>query len=193
MKNNNFKRTISIIASVVIGFVASIATPAQYGPGVIEKLKGGSTPTQTQTLTGVIRIPKEFGIVPAGPGNSQAAALPCFPFFVAVLDPANKNKVIAYTDSLFEPGRDDGIFYTCKYSLTVPRDKSIYAVAGMGGISQLPYDKRWATYTTDAWIGGTNNKPRRGYERSFAGKFITLGVKPMYLRFDLTYVQVNPD
>jgi len=190
-------RKVISIACVLI--IALAAVMNAFGQKTISKTVGGPRPYipnaggPPQELTGVIRIPKEFGVVPAGPGVNQAAALPCFPFFVAVMDPGNKNKVVAYTENLLEPGRDDGIFYTCKYSLKVPRDKKFYAVAGMGGVSQLAYDKRWATYTTDAWIGGSNNKPRRGYERSFAGKFFTLGVKPMYLRFDLTYVQVNPD
>jgi hypothetical protein len=190
------KQDPSRLLFVLIVLIIAAAGTSVLAQTTISKSVGMPAPRPVpppQELTGLIRIPKEFGIVPAGPGVNQAAALPCAPFFVAVLDPAKKNKVVAYTDSLLEPGRDDGTFYTCKYSFKVPRDKNLYAVAGMGGTSQLAYDKRWPMYITDAWIGGSNNKPRRGYERSFAGKFVTLGNKPMYLRFDLTYVQVNPD
>ena len=49
-------------------------------------------------------------------------------------------------------------------------------------------------YITDAWVGGTNNKPPRGYERGFAGKFVTLGtVKATYLKFDMYYARVDPN
>jgi hypothetical protein len=57
----------------------------------------------------------------------------------------------------------------------------------------LPKQCGWSYYITDAWVGGTNNKPRRGWERGFAGKFVTLGNKAVYLRFDLHYAQVDPN
>jgi hypothetical protein len=50
-----------------------------------------------------------------------------------------------------------------------------------------------ATYVTDAWVGGANNKPRRGYERGFAGKFVTIGKRDVYLKFDMYYAQVDPN
>lgn len=147
----------------------------------------------TVELTGVVRIPKDFGIVPAGPGLNQANALPCAPFYVAVLNPDNNNKVVAVTEGLLEPGRDKDNFYTCKYSLQVMANKRLYAIAGMGGPSQLPLGSRWPMYITDAWVGGSNNKPRRGWERGFAGKFVTLGTRAVYLSFDLHYAQVDPN
>lgn len=177
------------VAAVSISYSQKTITKTVGAPRPYYPNAGGPP----QQLTGLIRIPKEFGVVPAGPGVKQANALPCAPYFVAVFNPADKNKMVGYTDGLLEPGRDDDKFYTCKYSLMVPRDISLYAIAGMGGKAQLDYNKRWPMYITDPWIGGTNNKPRRGYERSFPGKYVTLGVKPMYLRFDLSYVQVNPD
>ncbi len=192
MKNKTFKSLFLIVISIATVVSASsqttitktVGAPRPYTP------YAGGPP---QELTGVIRIPREFGVVPSGPYSSIATPLPCMPFFVAVMDPGNKNKIITYTQTALEPGRDDGIFYTCKYSVTFPRDKQVYVVAGMGSPDQFNYQKRWAMYWSDPWIGGTNNKPRRGYERSFAGKYITLGVKPMYLRFDLSYVQFDPN
>ena len=42
--------------------------------------------------------------------------------------------------------------------------------------------------------GPCDNKPRRGYERGFAGKFVMLGTgKATYLRFDLHYAQADPN
>ena len=150
--------------------------------------------TTMKTLTRSIRIPKEFGIVPNGPGLHEAAPLPCGPFWVGVLDPNDQSRFVAITDGLLEPGRDDGNFYTCKFSLTVPANKRLYAIAGMSAPSVfLKKQSPYPMYITDAWVGGTNNKPRRGYERGFAGKFIMLGNKPGYLRFDMYYAQVDPN
>jgi hypothetical protein len=191
MTNKNYKSLTSILTAIVFAAATALIVPAQYPPGVKRILAGGAE----QTLTGVIRIPKNFGIVPNGPGLNEAAPLPCNPFWVAVLDPNHQDKFIAVTDGLLEPGRDDGIFYTCKYSLTVPANKSLYAVAGMSGPS-LYLKKRspYPMYITDAWVGGKNNKPPRGYERGFAGKFVTLGtVKATYLKFDMYYAQVDPN
>jgi hypothetical protein len=50
-----------------------------------------------------------------------------------------------------------------------------------------------AQYVTDAWVGGTNNKPRRGYERGFAGTFVTIGHRDVYLKFDMYYALVDPN
>lgn len=180
---------IVIIGGIVLSLTATLNASAQYPKGVIEKLKG----SEMQTLTGVIRIPKEFGVVPNGPGLKEAAPLPCNPFFVAVFDPAS-NKLIAYTENLLEPGRDQENFYVCKYTLSVPANQRIYAIAGMSSPKYLEWKKSPpAQYVTDAWVGGTSNKPRRGFERGFAGKFVMLGKKPMYLKFDMYYAQVDPN
>jgi hypothetical protein len=187
MTNKISKGFVSIVSLFIITVATSLSVPAQARMPIPRPTAAGGP---LQELTGLVRIPKDFGIVPAGPGlTNQAAALPCFPFYVAVLDPDNNNKVIATTEGLLEPGRDVDNFYTCRYSLKAPRDKRLYAIAGMGG----PKQTRWSYYITDAWVGGTNNKPRRGWERGFAGKFVTLGTKGMYLRFDLHYAQVDPN
>ncbi len=189
MKKTVLRSTITILGSAIIAFAANIVVPAQYPKGVIEKLKG----TDMQTLTGVVRVPKEFGVVPNGPGLREAAPLPCNPFFVAVFEPGT-DKLIARTDSLLEPGRDHDNFYTCKYSLSVPANTKLYAIAGMSSIWYLQNKKSPpAQYVTDAWVGGSSNKPRRGYERGFAGKFVTIGKRDVYLKFDMYYVQVDPN
>jgi hypothetical protein len=190
MTNKTFKSFTSVLSILILAVATALTVPAQYPPGVKPRLAGSAE----QTLNGVIRIPKAFGIVPKGPGNSQGAVNPCGQFYVAVLDPEKGNRPIALADSTIEQGRDDGDFYTCKYSLSVPANKRLFAIAGMGGALLLPKEDRDPMYITDAWIGGTNNKPRRGYERGFAGKFVTLGtVKAMYLKFDMYYAQVDPN
>ncbi len=189
--NNITKGFFSLLSGLVLALATASIVSAQYPPGVKRILAGGAE----QTLTGVIRIPKNFGIVPNGPGLLEAAPIPCNPFFVAVFDPDNHDKLITYTDELLKSGRDDSNFYTCKYSLTVPANKRLYAIAGMSSPKFLEWKKSPpAQYITDAWVGGTNNKPRRGYERGFAGKFVTLGTaKAVYLKFDMYYAQVDPN
>ena len=181
----------SIVSILTITVATALSICAQAAPPIPE------LPSRaTAELTGVVRIPKAFGIVPARPGVNQPNALPCAPYWVAVLDPRpNKNnKVLAVTESVLEPGRDQDNFYTCKYSLQLRANGKYYAIAGMGDSSQAPQGSRWPMYITDAWIGGTNNKPPRGYERGFAGKFVTLGtVKGTYLKFDMYYAQVDPN
>jgi len=190
MKNKISISFIKILSGLILAAATALIVPAQYPPGVKAKLAGGAE----QTLTGVIRIPKEFGIVPIGPGLHEASPLPCGPFWVGVLDPDHMDKFIAVTDGLLKPGRDDGNFYTCKFSLTVPANKRLYAIAGMGVYTVfLKKQSAYPMYITDAWVGGTNNKPRRGYERGFAGRFLTLGTKAGYLHLDMYYAQVDPN
>ncbi len=173
----------------------AVSVRAQYPPGVKEILATGK-PQRMQTLTGLIRVPKSFGVVPMGPGHSQPAVYPCMPFGIAVYDAKElrlRSKPLAVSSELMTQGRDQEEFYTCKYEVRAPVGIGLYAIPVMGGILLLPKEERMPMHITDAWIGGTNNKPRRGYERGFAGKFVTLGNKAMYLKFDLHYFQVDPN
>jgi hypothetical protein len=184
---------IKILIGLILGAATAISVPAQsddYAPGAKARYAG----YPQQTLSGVIRVPKAFGIMPSGPGSKEAMALPCGGFYVAAMDPDIGNRLIASTSVELKTGRDDGGFYTCKYKLTLPANKRLYVIAGMGGVLLLPQQSRDPMYITDAWIGGTNNKPRRGYERGFAGKYVTLK-KAMgsYIHFDLYYAQVDPN
>ncbi len=191
------KQSASLLGLIVGGFLlVSASAPsarAQYPSGV-KQILSDSKPQQMQRLTGVIRVRKDFGVVPMGPGHKEAAVYPCMPFTVAVYDAkALKSKPIAVTDGLMEQGRDQEEFYTCKYEVTVPAGRGLYAIPVMGGTLLLPKEDRSPMYITDAWIGGSNSKPRRGWERGFVGKFITLGNKAMYLKFDMAYAQVDPN
>ncbi len=148
---------------------------------------------QTQTLTGVIRVRKDFGVIPKGPGLSEPSSEPCGQFYVAVFDAKDlRKKPLAVTDRVNQ-GRDKGDYYTCKYELSVPESRRYYAIVGMGGSLLLPEQSRDSMYITDAWIGGTRSKPPYGYERGFAGKYVTINKRPVWLAFEMTYARVDPN
>jgi hypothetical protein len=182
---------------IVVGFLLmatqAITVRAQYPPGVKEIL-AGDKPQPMQRLTGSIRVPKSFGVVPAGPGHSQPANNPCSPFSVAVYDAQNIRSKPLVVSEVTTQGRDQEEFYTCKYEVSAPAGRRLYVIPVMGGVLLLPEEDRAPMYITDAWIGGTNSKPRRGWERGFVGKFLTLGTnKATYLKFDMNYAQVDPN
>lgn len=182
-----------IVSGFLLVSTQAMSVRAQYPSGVKEILSNGK-PQRMQTLLGVIRVPKSFGVVPMGPGHSQPAVYPCQPFSVAVYDAkALRSKPLAVYSELMTQGRDQEEFYTCKYEVRVPAEMGLYVIPVMGGTLLLPKEDRMPMHITDAWIGGTNSKPRRGWERGFVGKFVTLGVKPMYLKFDLAYAQIDPN
>jgi hypothetical protein len=188
MKEEKLKILSMFFCMVLLVTSSAFKARAQYAPGVKAMLAGSAE----KTLSGVIRVRKDFGIVPMGPGHSQAAPLPCGQFYVAVLDPDKKNQPVA-TTSIPLKYAEDGEYYVCKYSLTVPANKRLYAIASMGGSLLLPKEDRSPQYITDAWIGGARSKPPAGYERGFVGKYITVGNKAMYLKFDLIYARVDPN
>ncbi len=149
-------------------------------------------------ITGHIRWKTQLGVVPMGPGNSNAAVEPCSVFYVAALD-AHTNSTVTYTDQGVSPFQksilkyEDGEFHVCRYSLRVPLNKSLYIVAGMGGVLQLPKEDRTPYLISDAWIGGSQSKPPAGWERSFSG-FTYVTIVPSTLQravvnFDMIYVR----
>ena len=83
-----------------------------------------------QTLTGLIRINKSYGVIPSARGSSRPGS-PCGQFYVAILDPDNGNKPLNTTTTDARKETDE--FYTCRYSLSGPKNKRLYAIAGMGG------------------------------------------------------------
>jgi hypothetical protein len=191
------KQRVRYFGLIVGGFLLmttpAVSVRAQYPPGVKQILSDGK-PKPMQKLTGLIRVRKDFGVVPMGPGHSQPAVYPCDPFTVAVYDAqALKSKPLALSHGMTQ-GPDQGEFYTCRYEVSAPAGKGLYAIPVMGGILLLPREDRSPMYITDAWIGGSSSKPPRGWERGFVGKFLTLGTtKGTYLRFDMNYAQVDPN
>jgi hypothetical protein len=147
--------------------------------------------TRSYTVSGTIRWKKDYGVIPMGPGHSQAAVYPCAPFFVAALD-SSTNKSVAYTDGLLTQAADQGDYYVCNYSLKVPSDRSLYIVAGMGGVLLLPNMDRSPHYTTAPWIGGNRSRPPTGTERGFTGyKYVTLSGRRTraFVSFEMLYVR----
>lgn len=194
MRNTKLVKISFTLGAWALVLSAAVAANAQYPAGVVEMLKGSKSP-KMQRLTGVVRVPKAMGVIPMGPKHPQPAVYPCMPFRIAVYDAKNlRSKPLAVSDGMMKQGADDGEYYVCKYDVMVPAERGLYAVPVMGGTLLLPKEDRDPMYITDAWIGGTRNKPPRGWERGFAGKYVTLGVaKATYLKFDMTYAQVDPN
>lgn len=175
-------------------------TPVAVPPGSSAPNSPGNGGQEEGLITGHIRWKTELGVVPMGPGNSQAAVEPCSVFYVAALD-AHTNTLVTYTDQVASPFQksilkyEDGEFHVCKYTFKVPQNRSLYIVAGMGGVLLLPKEDRTPYLISDAWIGGSRSKPPAGWERSFNGfTYVTVIPKPRGLNraivnFDMVYVR----
>lgn len=149
----------------------------------------------TYTVSGTIRWKKEFGVVPMGPGNKQAAVYPCTAFYVAALDPSS-GKAITYTDGLLTQEPDEGEYHVCRYSLKIPPDRQLRIFAGMGGVLLLPKVDPSPMYLTDPWIGGSQSRPPRGASRLLTGsKYATLSGRRTraLVSFELIYALPRSD
>lgn len=178
---------------LLVGLSMDSAIWAQYPSGVKEMLAGSKAPAMLK-LSGLVRVKKAFGVVPMGPGHKDAAVYPCMPFGIAVYDAqALRSKPLAVYSELMQQGRDTTDSYTCKFELMVPANRGLYVIPVMGGTLLLPKEARMPMHITDTWIGGSNPQPPRGWERGFAGRFVTLSVKGMWLTFDMNYAQVDPN
>jgi hypothetical protein len=188
----SYAAAMSIVALILIAFSTSSAA-AQGNPDAIMGSKRSGTAPVMKRLVGEIHVQKNFGVIPMGPGNKQAAPMPCGQFSIAVYD-ANRIKdnrpPIAKTGA-WEQGKDRGDLYICRYEMQVPANIRLWVTPVMGGTLLLPKEDRTPMYITDAWIGGTNNKPPRGWERGFVGRYATI-TGPTQMNFDLTYNQVDP-
>lgn len=146
---------------------------------------------RTYTVSGTIRWKKEYGVIPMGPGHSQAAVYPCSPFFVAAVTPGT-GKAITYTENALTQLPDEGGYYVCRYVLRVPADTSLYITAGMGGVLLLPKMDRSPYYITAPWIGGNRPQPPAGAERTFTGyKYVTLSGRRTraFVNFEMIYAR----
>ncbi len=191
MKNLRIMKLMLAASLLLLCVSVESAVRAQYPSGVKEMLAG----SKMLKLSGQVRVKKAFGIVPMGPGHKEASVYPCVPFGIAVYDAGALNsKPLAVYSELMKQGTDTADSYVCKYELMVPANRRIYVVPVMGGTLLLPKEERMPMHITDPWIGGTNPQPRRGWERGFAGRFVTL-TRPggMWLPFDMTYAQVDPN
>jgi hypothetical protein len=189
MKKKTTRTLFLVFSSLLLLVSATVSTYGQF-PG---QRPGRPGRPLTYRVSGTIRWRKAFGLVPMGPRNSKASVYPCSAFYVAALEPGS-GKAVTYTDQVASPMQmsEDGDYYVCSYSLTVPPNRSLYMVPGMGGVLLLPKEDRSPMYITDAWIGGSNPKPPPGAERTFTGfKYVTLSGRRTraFVSFELIYAR----
>lgn len=159
-------------------------------PGAVRAQRFPGDRGQLYFISGTIRWKKDMGIIPAGPAVAQAAASPCGQFFVAATEPGS-GKAVAYSSGMTQQP-DDGDYHVCSYSFKAPGNRSLYMIAGMGGVLLLPKMDESAYYWTAPWIGGSRNRPPGGALRGFTGyKYITLnrGRRRGVANFELLYVR----
>lgn len=181
-------RIVILIAVLSAISVASITVAGQDPPKPVRAIKAQRT--APSMVTGTIRWSKTYGIIPMGPGNSQAAPSPCGQFYVAATVPSTGTAVV--TTSGMTQAPDEGDYYVCKYSLKVPTGTPLYMIAGLGGTLLLPKIDETPIFLTDAWIGGSYNKPPRGAFRTFTGsQSVNLNPsKPSaVVNFEMTYAR----
>ncbi|MEO6393063.1 MAG: hypothetical protein ABIP75_14540 [Pyrinomonadaceae bacterium] len=168
MMKNYTKALLFVLGGLLlIGSAAGTAQAQRFPYG------GRERPTY---VSGSIRWKKDLGIIPMGPGNKQAAPVPCGQFFVAGTEPAS-GKSIAYTTNPFAFS-EEGDYYVCRYAMKAPANKTMYMIPGMGGVLLLPKMDTSAFYWTDPWIGGNRNKPPAGAFRTFTGfTYVTLSTR----------------
>lgn len=161
-KIERFLLMIAAIAAISIVWVAS-ATAQPAKP--IKNVRRGPS-----MVTGTIRWNKSYGIIPMGPGNSQAAPSPCGQFFVAATVPSTGKAVATTSEVTFDTSYYRPDQYQCSYVIrNLPFDTPLYVIAGMGGTLLLPRMSEDSWYWTDPWIGGSYNTPPRGTFRTFTG------------------------
>jgi hypothetical protein len=188
---NNMKkkliRIVTMIAAIAAISIASAATSTAQPVKAIKNVRRGPA-----MVSGTIRWSKTYGIIPMGPGNSQAAPSPCGQFYVAATVPSTGTGVVTTSGMTLSPYYDPN-YYVCNYTiLNVPVDTPLYVIAGMGGTLLLPKMSEDAMYLTDAWIGGNYNKPPRGSIRTFTGSqsiHLTNANPRAVVNFELTYAR----
>lgn len=187
MKEKSVCILTMIAAIAAISFASAGSSPAQP----VKAIKN-----VRPTVTGTIRWSKDYGIIPMGPGNTQAAPSPCGQFFVAATVPSTGKAVVTTSEVTFDPislRYYSPHFYVCNYTIrNVPVDTPLYVIAGMGGTLLLPQMSEDSYYLTDAWIGGNYNKPPPGSFRTFIGSqsiHLTNANPKAVVDFELTYAR----
>lgn len=183
-----------LLASVSVTVRQGAASP-QPPPSSGVSPRPVPTPAPAYSVSGAIRWKKDMGLVPMGPGNSKAAIYPCSAFSVVATDPGS-GKAVVYTDQVSSPFQmsEDGDYYVCSYSLSLPVARSLYLIATMGGILLLPEEDRSPMYISDAWINGTRSKPPAGAERGFTGyTYVKVDRRNprAVANFELLYVRID--
>ena len=195
-KSYEFKLSDSNVLLGSVRVTVTHETPsAQPPPSSGVSPRPMPTPPPAYSVSGAIRWKKDMGVVPMGPGNRQAAIYPCSAFSVVATDPGS-GKAVVYTDQVSSPFEmsEEGDYYVCRYSLSLPVARNLYLIATMGGILLLPQEDRAPMYISDPWIGGSRNKPPAGAERGFTG-YTSVRVDRRNSRavanFELLYVAID--
>jgi hypothetical protein len=156
---------LTMIAAITAISIASAASVIAQPAKPIKNVRRGPS-----MVTGTIRWDKSYGIIPMGPGNSQAAPSPCGQFFVAATVPSTGKAVATTSEVTFDTSYYRPNQYQCSYVIrNLPFDTPLYVIAGMGGTLLLPKMSDAPMYWTDPWIGGNYNKPPPGTFRTFTG------------------------
>jgi len=195
-KNYEFKLSDAnvLLASVKVTVKQGRANP-QAPPSTSVSPRPLPTPAPLYSVSGTIRWQKDMGLVPMGQGNSRAAISPCSVFSVVATEPSS-GKAVVYTDQVSSPFQmsEEGDYYVCSYSLTVPTGRPLYMIATMGGILLLPKEDRSPMYISDPWIGGSRSKPPAGAERGFTGYTsvkLDRRTPRAVVNFELLYVAID--
>ena len=178
------KRTHTLLVALSAFLLLGFATT-----GTLAQESGSVTvvSNKLQTLQGVIRWKKALGTVPLGPGKSQAHPNPCSAFHILVVNDDREEKFVAFMTVFTWATPADGEFNICKYKMNVPTNKSLRVYAMFGKLGDQS-DEQWAFYAKRGWIGG-GPEPEPGMARMFIRnpKTVRLGVKGMYLAFEMYY------
>lgn len=171
----------------------------------VAQVSGSSTaraamPAGYNMLTGEIKWKRTFGLPPAKPGGTTLPADVCQVFHILALEPDDSAFITA---GRLTRGRDDELYYRCKYEMPVPHSRRIVIRPGLGSIDKY---KEVSEYYRTQWIGGpkdysggnvtvpnlSGGPDYRVYIPGFLlefdrpYKYVTVGpVKASYLAFEL--------
>jgi hypothetical protein len=182
---------LSMIVAIAVISIASTTSVTAQPEKPVRNVRRGPL-----MVTGTIRWSKDYGIIPMGPGNSQAAPSPCGQFYVAATVPSTGKEVAITSEVTFDPSSAryySPFYYVCNYTIrNVPVDTPLYVIAGMGGALLLPRMDDSPMYLTDPWIGGNHNKPPPGSFRTFIGSqsiHLTNANPKAVVNFELIYAR----
>ena len=112
-------------------------------------------------VNGMIRWPKDYGVIPVSASLVESMNYRCISFYVAALDPRTNQPLrgdhsqVWKADEYRDPsGRP---YYVCRYALKLPANRQVRVIASMGGDGLLPSADPNPLYLTNRWILGARN------------------------------------
>ncbi len=182
-------QTLVLVFSVFLPLVLVTAKPRAWS--------NPNTATPGEVI-GEIRWKKDMGLIPAGPGSSQASASACSAFFIIAvslgLGPDSPSELFAHSQPSTKQPREIGEYYVCSLTMQLPLDKGLVATAGLGDVKAWPKRSRESIFWTDPWVGGTNSQPGANKKRGFTDfNFVNRSAdsKSILYRFEMVYVPSN--